>query len=100
MAENCDFHMVWMPLSDEARAKFNETAAQEFFFKTQGLPYGYHNFIYTWIDTPEDNYPRLLPKDIVPIIFSILEKFDKNVTDTMFTSSLNFKLGTKGLDIS
>lgn len=52
-AENCDFHMVHMPLSDEKRAQFNETAAREFFWRTEGLPYGYHNFLYSWIDTPE-----------------------------------------------
>mmetsp|Transcript_8979 Transcript_8979/g.15194 ORF Transcript_8979/g.15194 Transcript_8979/m.15194 type:complete len:185 (-) Transcript_8979:362-916(-) len=99
MAENCDFHVVWMPLSDESRAKFNETAAQEKFFQLEGLPYGFHTFLYSWIDTVEDNFPRVIPKDFVPIIFAVLERFDKNTTDTMFTQSLNFKLGTKGLSI-
>lgn len=27
-AENCDFNVVYMPLSDEKRAQFNETAAR------------------------------------------------------------------------
>lgn len=31
-AENADFHVTWMPLSDSMRAKFNETAAREYFF--------------------------------------------------------------------
>jgi hypothetical protein len=31
-AKNADFHVVHMPLREEIRAKFNETAAQEFFF--------------------------------------------------------------------
>lgn len=30
-AENCDFHVVYMPLSDKMRAQYNETAATEFF---------------------------------------------------------------------
>lgn len=84
-AENCDFHMVHMPLSDEKRAQFNETAAREFFWRTEGLPYGYHNFLYSWIDTPEQNLPDILPQDLVPVVFSILERFDKNLTDTFFT---------------
>jgi len=100
MAENCDFNVAYMPLSDEKRAQFNETAAQEFFFRTEGLPYGYHNFLYGWIDTSEDNFPRLLPKDFVPVVFSMLEKIDKNLTDTFFTEALNMHLGTKGLNIS
>jgi hypothetical protein len=52
-AENAEFHVTHIPLSAESRKKFNETAAQEFFFKTEGLPYGYHSFLYLWIDTPE-----------------------------------------------
>jgi len=46
MAKNVDFHVVHMPLNAAARAKFNETAAQEFFFSTEGNPYGYYNFLF------------------------------------------------------
>lgn len=84
-AENCDFHVAHLPLSDEMRKKFNETAAVEYFKEVQGLPYGYHNFLYGWIDTPNDNWPRVLPKGLVPIAFSIIEKYDKNLTDTFFS---------------
>jgi len=89
-----------MPLSDEKRAQFNETAAHEFFWRTEGLPYGYHNFLYSWIDTPEQNWPDILPQDLVPVVFSMIEKFDKNLTDLFYTESLNFKLGVKGKNIS
>jgi len=50
-AANCDFHVAHMPLSPAAKAKFNEKAAQDFFFETEGVPYGYHNFLFGWIDT-------------------------------------------------
>jgi hypothetical protein len=99
-AENCDFAVVHMPLSEEQRAKFDQASAEKWFYGVEGLPYGYHNFLYSWIDTPEDNLPKLLPVDLVPIVFAIIEKFDKNLTDEFFTQSLNFKLGTKGLDIA
>lgn len=36
----------------------------------------------------------------MPVVFQILEHIDKNVTDTFYTQSLNFKLGTKDLNIS
>jgi len=74
-----------MPLSKEKRAQFNETAAQEFFFKTQGLPYGYHNFLYSWVDTPEKNWPPILPKDLIVAAFGFIETFDKSLTDMFFT---------------
>ena len=99
-AAECDFHVVHMPLSDEMREKFNETAGQEWFYQTEGLPYGYHNFLYGWVDTPEDNWPTLLPADFVPIVFAMLEIVDKNLTDYFFTESLNKKLGTVGLSIA
>jgi hypothetical protein len=80
-AKNADFHVSHMPLSPEARARFNETAAQEFFLKTEGLPYGYHNFLFGWIDTPVDNWPPLLPVGFVPVLFSLIEDFSPNTTN-------------------
>lgn len=99
-AEDCDFHVTYMPLSDENREKFNETAAQEEFYRLEGLPYGYHTFIYSWIDTAEDNFPKLVAKDLLPIALAIFEGLDKNATEMMFTLGLNKQLGTKGLNFS
>lgn len=45
-ADNADFHVSWLPLRPDIAEKFDEKAAQEFFFMTEGLPYGYHNFLY------------------------------------------------------
>ena len=89
-----------MPLAQKYRDLFNETAAQEEFYRLQGLPYGYHTFIYSWIDTPADNLPRILVKDLLPAVLGIFERFDKNATENMFTLGLNKNLGTKGLNIS
>jgi hypothetical protein len=88
-----------MPLSPEARARFNETAAQEFFFKTQGLPYGYHNFLFGWIDTPLDNWPPLLPAGFMPILFSVLEDFIPDTVEIFYAQALNKRLGTTGLNV-
>ena len=73
-----------MPLSPEARARFNETAAQEFFFKTQGLPYGYHNFLFGQFDTPTDNLPPLMPAGIVEIVLSLYENLDPTSINILF----------------
>lgn len=100
-AENADFHVSHLPLNADARAKFNETAAVEFFWQTEGLPYGYHNFLYGWIDTPIDNWPSLLPTHLVPIVFALLEDHGlKSTTDIFFTAGLNKRLGTEGLSIT
>jgi hypothetical protein len=80
-ARNADFHVSHLPLNAEARARFNETAAQEFFNKTVGLPYGYHNFLFGWIDTPKDNLSPIIPPGLLPIVFEMLESVLPNVTD-------------------
>ena len=80
-ASDADFHVTHMPLSPEARAKWNVTAAQEFFEEIEGIAYGYHNFLFGWIDTPAMNYPPLLAPGIVPIVFSILEEFSPSTVD-------------------
>jgi len=96
-AINCDFNVVHLPLTAEARAKFNETAAQEFFFSTEGMPYGYHNFLFGWIDTTEDNWPPLLPAYFAPILFSIVGKVAPNTMDIFYYQAMNYRLGTQGL---
>ena len=54
---------------------FNEQAANDWFFETEGLPYGYHNLLFGWIDTYRDNLPPVLPNQFAPILFSTLQHF-------------------------
>jgi hypothetical protein len=42
----------------------------------------------------------MLPAELVPVAFSLIERFDKNTSDIMLTAGLNKKLGTHGLNIS
>ncbi|WMV32854.1 hypothetical protein MTR67_026239 [Solanum verrucosum] len=46
-----------LPLHPDLRAKFNETAAWEYARSMAGKSYGYHNLIFSWIDTIDGNYP-------------------------------------------
>jgi len=80
--------------------KFNETAARELYFEMEGVPYGYHNFMYGWVDTPEDNWPPVLPHHLVPIAWNWVQNYDYNLADNMFTEALNLRLGVKGLNIT
>lgn len=60
MARDADYHVSHLSLTAEARARFNETGVKEFFNKTEGLPYGFHNFLYGWIDS--EHVAPLIPK--------------------------------------
>jgi hypothetical protein len=83
-----------LPLREDIRAKFNETAAQEYFFSKEGIPYGYYNFLFGWVDTPEDNWPPILPAYFAPIVFSILGQFAPKTMDIFFNQAINHRLGT------
>lgn len=49
----------------DLRARFNETAAWEYARSLTGQPYGYHNLIFSWIDTIDQNYPPPLDAHLV-----------------------------------
>jgi hypothetical protein len=85
-------------LSPEAREKFNETAAIEFHKNTVGHPYGYHNFLFGWIDTPTQNYPPLLPPEFLAIVLSMYEKVNPEKADRLYFEAMNMRLGTQGLN--
>ena len=74
-----------MPLKEEYRELFNETAAWEFFNSTEGDPYGYYNFIFGWIDTPYDNLPQVLPAYLATIAISVLESIDPDTVSHVYT---------------
>ena len=99
-AEDASFSVSHLPMREEVRKNFDNAKAVAFFNETAGLPYGYHNFLYGWIDTPRDNLPPLLPNEFMPILFSIVEMVAPNVAKNFFTEALNFRLGTKDLDIA
>ena len=91
------FEFVWLPLTEEARAKYDEEAARKYYFKNEGIPYGFENFLYGWIDTERSNLPILLPNEMLPIVFSIFEKVSPYWADRIFAAGLNKRLGTEGL---
>lgn len=80
--------------------KFNEKAAQEWFFQKEGLPYGYHNFIYGWIDTPYDNFPATLSAELAPVVLSMLNNVIPAKVEKMWIQGLNKRLGTVALSLT
>lgn len=99
-AEEADFNVTYHPLNAEQRAKFDEKKANDFFHQTEGLPYGYHNFLYGWIDTANDNWPPILAKEFVPVMFKLIEDIKPTVAYNFFTEALNKRLGVDGKNIS
>lgn len=103
-AKHAGFHVVWAPLTPEARARFNETAAVEFFRENAGLNYGYNNLLFGWLDTVSDNYPCLPPDykhcmswEVVEILYAAMDRLAPATADQLFGQALNHRLGTDRL---
>ena len=100
-AHNADFNVAILPLREEIRQKFDvEKALKWFTSGIEGLNYGYHNFLFSWIDTPYENFnSKILQAEVLLSVFSVLEKVTKPTADTIIGESLNLRVGTKGLTI-
>lgn len=65
--------IIWLPLRSEIQEKFNVTGAQEFFNKTEGMPYGYENFLLSWVDTKNESLPPIIDPYFVAPMFALAE---------------------------
>ena len=99
-AHNADFNAVLLPLREEYRNKLDVDKANKWFTEeVEGLPYGFHNFIFTWIDTTTENFPYVTTHEFVELVFSLISKIYPKASDLIITEALNIRLGTKDLTI-
>ncbi|XP_048321246.2 uncharacterized protein LOC107431793 [Ziziphus jujuba] len=92
-------HIALLPLHPDMRAKFNETAAWEYAKSMAGKPYGYHNMIFSWIDTIDKNFPPPLDAHLVASVMTIWNHVQPDYAANMWNEALNKRLGTQGLDL-
>jgi hypothetical protein len=100
LAENASFNVVVLPLRPEVQAQFNETAAYEWFKTVEGTPYGYHNFMFGWIDTPYSNMPPILQPELLTIALRAVEQVAPAAIANVFSLAINKRLGTQYLNIA
>ena len=97
-AHNADFNAVLLPLKEEYRQKLDVEKANTWFNnEIEGLPYGYHNFIFTWIDTTTKNFPFATTHEFIELLFSLVSKIYPKASDLIINEALNIRLGTKDL---
>ncbi|GJX99559.1 hypothetical protein Tco_0356578 [Tanacetum coccineum] len=97
--DNNNPHIALLPLHPDLRAKFNETAAWEYARSMIGLPYGYHNLIFSWIDTVDGNYPPPLDAHLVASVMTVWNQLQPAYAANIWNEALNKRLGTEGLDL-
>jgi hypothetical protein len=95
MAKDADYHVSHLSLTEKARARFNETAVKEFFFRTEGLPYGFHNFLYGWIDS--EVMAPIIPHGGMSHAFTFFEGIMPHISEIFISQGLNKRMNTKNL---
>ncbi|XP_021803297.1 uncharacterized protein LOC110747428, partial [Prunus avium] len=63
----------------------------------EGQPYGYHNLIFSWIDTIQDNYPPPLDAHVVASVVTVWNHIQPAYAANMWNEALNKRLGTQNL---
>ncbi|KAG6482164.1 uncharacterized protein LOC122016030 [Zingiber officinale] len=97
--DDTDPHIAVLPLHPDMRAKFNNTAAWEYAKSMVDKPYGYHNLIFSWIDTVSGNYPPPLDAHLVASVMTVWSQFRPAYAANLWNEALNFRLGTQGLNL-
>ncbi|KAL6294595.1 hypothetical protein ACE6H2_002737 [Prunus campanulata] len=70
--------------------------AWEYAQSMSGKPYGYHNMMFSWIDTMADNYP---PRLDTHLVVSMRTSMQPAYAANMWNEALNKRLGKEGLDL-
>ncbi|KAG1327052.1 hypothetical protein COCNU_01G009860 [Cocos nucifera] len=99
LEDNSNPHIALLPLHPDLRAKFNSTAAWAYARSMSGKPYGYHNMIFSWIDTIANNYPPPLDANLVMSIMSMWTRLQPAYAANMWNEALNKRLGTEIADL-
>ena len=99
-ANNADFNVVHIPLRDEYRNKLDIEKAWSWFENdVEGLPYGFPNFVFTWIDKDKDCFPFVTTNEFAELFFSVLYKVYPKAVDLFGIEALNFRINTTGLNL-
>ncbi|XP_062018068.1 uncharacterized protein LOC133734426 [Rosa rugosa] len=95
--DDSDPHIALLPLHPDIRAKFNETAAWEYARSMEGQPYGYHNMIFSWIDTIDENYPPPLDAHVIASVMTVWNQIKPTYAANLWNEALNKRLETQNL---
>jgi len=60
------------------------------------LNYGYHNFVYSWLDSFK-NFPTFIDEEVLLPIIGIVAKVSRTNFDLIFGEGIGMRVGAKGL---
>jgi len=98
MADAASYNVIHVALSDEKRAQFNLTKAQQHVAESVGLNYGYANLLFGWVDTEFGNFPYPLSPAFYQILINAVASVDAEVGALIWARPLSARLGNVGAD--
>lgn len=100
LAHNADYNVVILPLKEEFAEKFDVAKAWEWFDHVVGLDYGFHNFLFVWLDAPTKNLPYFIDFDFLTVLIDIYSLIRPQDIKLIFLEALNMRLGSDATSIS
>lgn len=99
LAQAADYHVGLLQMTSTYTAAFNETAFWNWFDQVQGMPYGYHTMLFSFLDVTNQNLPQPVVMDFLGPVFNLLDHILPNTTSdvsvfSMFTWGMNKRLGS------
>lgn len=101
LAHAAGFAVSVLPIADQFSNGFSEDAFWAWFDRVAGQPYGYHTFLFSFLDTadPFTNLPQPLTLDFAAMVLNYLDHLLPNTTQgvsvfSTMTWGLNYRLGT------
>ena len=93
-ANDADFSISVIRLRNNILKTLDFKQIRKTFQTFIGLPYGYHNLIYGWIDTINDNFPMNLNSNLFSILVNFLGRYYPNIIQSIIVDGLNKRLQT------
>ena len=100
LAHNADYNVVLLPMKEEFAAKFDVEKAWAWFDHVVGLDYGFHNFLFVWLDAPTKNLPYFIDFDSLTILIDIYALIRPQDIKLIFLEALNRRLSAQATSIS
>lgn len=91
-------HVAVLPLHSSVRSVWNNSAALSFVREMEGRKFGYHNIIFSWIDTADGNFPPPVDSQLVAAFVSMWIRVQPEYAGNLWKEALNKRLGTQGLE--
>jgi len=98
MAHDAEYIVEYLPLNDGKRNQFDNDAAIRWFESVEGLPYGYNNYLFCWVDTTNDNYPPPLSSEFMEVGMSYIGKHLPSIAEKMWNQALRKRLNVFNLN--